>query len=1084
MHTPIKRPGRLIATLIVLFMLVGTAGAQTRLMSQPAISDKHIVFTYAEDLWVVNRDGSNPKRLTVSPGVESFPIISPDGSLVAFDAEYDGNHDVYVMPITGGVPKRLTWHPYHDGVVDFNQDGSEVLFTSNRFSHTNRFSQLHTIAVTGGPATELPIPTGFWAAFSDDDAHIAYTPNRTVFNQWKNYRGGTMGRIWVYDRETHAVAEIGKPATGSNDSNPQWSGEHIYFRSDRKGEFNVFSYHTNSKAIKQLTFHDDYPVLSLKVHQDTLVYEQAGLIHTLDLNTGQQQTVDININTDLLERRTRYASGKQYVRSATISPAGERVVIDFRGDVVTVPVDKGDPNNLSQTPGSHENQPIWSPNGQYVAYFSNQSGEYALHVRNMSEDTVKAIELDGAGFYAHIHWSPDSEKVSYSDNGRQLFITDVTSGKTIQLAADIQYVPGVYRDLSGGWSPDSNWLAYTIIGENSFEHVYLYSLEQDKSFALSDGLSNLNNPVFDPNGQYLYVLASTDAGPVQNWFDQSSIDMQSTNNIYLVTLQKDVLSPFKKDNDQVAVQAEKPAEKSKDEDESAETVAMRIDWKGIGQRIIDVPLGAAQYANLRVGKSGELYYTKADEQGKLTLHKYSLADKEETALLAADAFELSATNSHLLYQSGGAWGTVDLAKDPKKGSPLSWDAVQVKVVPQEEWANIFAEAWQVNRDYFYDPGMHGADWPAMKEKYQVFLPHVAAKSDLYRVMQWMFSELAVGHHRFNSRGDQLHDVKTIKGGLLGADLEPNNGRYQISKIYGGLNWNPGLRSPLTEPGVDVSEGDYLLAVNGREVTADDNLFSFFEHTADTITTLKVGPRANGKNSRLVEVTPVEREYALRNRDWVEGNIKKVDEATNGQVAYVYVPNTANAGHEYFKRYFFPQVHKKAIIVDERYNGGGYLADYVIDLLNRPEVAQWNFRYGNDLKAPHASIQGPKVMIIDENAGSGGDYLPYMFRRYGLGTLVGKTTWGGLVGVLGYPQFIDGGSVSAPNVAFFNEQGFGIENEGVAPDVEVEQWPAQVINGEDPQLDKAIELIKQKMQNMPESPIQRPDYPDRHGLFRD
>ena len=666
-------------------------------------------------------------------------------------------------------------------------------------------------------------------------------------------------------------------------------------------------------------------------------------------------------------------------------------------------------------------------------------------------------------------------------------MTDIVTGKTKKITTDELYTPGVYRELFGSWSHDSKWISYTQISATNFENAFLYSLEADKSFVLTDGLSNVTNPVLDPSGKYLYLLASTDAGPLQNWFDQSTIDMNSTRSIYLMTLQNDVLSPFKKQNDQQEIIEAKDSstdkEKKQKGKEKPEVKDLKIDWSGLNQRIIDLPLKPAEYTNLRVAESGELYFVKPNHTGEPTIYSYNLDKKEEKPLLAADNFELSNNHKVMLYSHKGSWGTVKIDKDPEKGTALSLDTLQVKVVPQQEWQNIFNEAWQVNRDYFYDPNMHGADWSAMKVKYQRFLPHLTNKSDLYRVMQWMFSELAVGHHRFNSRGDSLNKPKQVMGGLLGADYEVSNNRYRIKKIYGGLNWNPGLRSPLTEPGVDVRAGDYLLAINGKSVSAEDNLFQFFENTADKVITLTVSNGVNEKNSRRVEVTPVASEYALRNRDWVEGNIKKVDEATDGQVAYVYVPNTANAGHEYFKRYFFPQVDKKAIIIDERFNGGGFLADYVIDLLERPVDAYWNFRYGSDLKAPSASIQGPKVMLIDENAGSGGDYLPYLFRRNDLGTLVGKTTWGGLVGVLGYPQFIDGGSVSAPNVAFFNEKGFGIENVGVSPDVEIEQWPKDIINGGDPQLDKAIEIIQDELKTWQPKVINRPAHPDRHSLFR-
>ncbi len=1066
---------------LVLTLVSLSALSETKMLSQGAISENNVAFIYAEDLWISNSDGSNPSRLTIDKGVESNPIFSPDGNTIAFNAQYDGNNDIYIIPVEGGVPKRLTWHPSLDNVLDFSSDGTSLIFTSNRTSHTGRFSQLHTVSIDGGAVEKLKIPTAFLASYSDDNKHIAYTPNGAVFTQWKNYRGGTMSKIWIYDTQTHKVEEVPRPESGSNDSSPQWMGETIYFRSDRNGEFNLYSYNTDSKEVKQLTHHDDFPILNLNANNGMVIYQQAGLLHTYDANTAKVETLDITIHTDLLELRPRYVSGKENVRSAAISPSAARVVVDFRGDIITVPVDKGDPINLTMTAGSHEQVPVWSPDGKNIAYFSDASGEYAMHIQSVKTNAIKKVKLNGSGFYNHINWSPDSKKISYVDNGRSLYVLDIASKINQKIDSDKLYLPGDYRNLFGSWSHDSKWIAYTIITDYSYEVAYLYSLENKKSHAISDGLSNLSEPTFDPSGKYLYLLASTDAGPLQNWFDQSSIDMNSTNNIYLLTLQNDVESPFSKQNDREEGKKEEKESKEskKDKKEKEDKVNdLVIDFKGIKNRIVSIPLKASNYENLRVTKEGVLHYLKPNADGELSVYKYELEDKEEKPLMPARYFQISQDGKHMLIYQDSSWQVADLDKDATKATPLKFGAVKVKTDSLKEWRNIFNEAWRVNRDYFYDPGMHGVDWQAAKIKYEAFLPHLTSRGDLYDMMEMMFSELSVGHHRFQGRGDKRHETEQISGGLLGADYEIVNNRYRIKKIYGGLNWNPDLRSPLTEPGVNVKVGDYIISVNGNILTGGDNIYAMFENTADSIVKLTVSNNANGKDSRSVNVTALRSERSIRNRDWVEGNIKKVNAATNNQVAYVYVPNTANAGHEYFKRYFFPQVNKKAIIVDERYNGGGYLSDYYIDLLNRPRNAQWNFRYGSDLKSPSASIQGPKVLIVDENAGSGGDYFPYLFRKYKLGTIVGKTTWGGLVGVLGYPRFIDGGSVTAPNVAFYNDKGFSIENEGVAPDVEVEQWPEQVINGEDPQLDKSIELILKQLEEYKSDEINRPDYPDK------
>jgi len=522
---------------------------------------------------------------------------------------------------------------------------------------------------------------------------------------------------------------------------------------------------------------------------------------------------------------------------------------------------------------------------------------------------------------------------------------------------------------------------------------------------------------------------------------------------------------------------DKEKDKKEEKKENINIPSLKIDWEGISNRIVSIPIPSGNYRNLQVPKEGELYYlAQASNDDKTMLHQYNLKKRKGEAIMPADDYMIAAKGTKTLYQIKDKWGIADTGKKPEDDAIVNTNNVQVKIEPLTEWSNIFDEAWRVNRDYFYDPGMHGADWNAMKKKYATFLPHLSSKGDLYRVMEWMFSELSVGHHRFSSMGDRMKKAKNISGGLLGADYEVMNNRYRIKKIYGGLNWTPDLRSPLTEPGVDVKVGDYILEVNGKSVTANDNFFSFFENTADKLTVLTVSSAPNMTNTRKITVTPITSEMTIRNRDWVEGNIKKVNDATNGQVAYVYVPNTTTQGHEYFKRYFFPQANKAAIIIDERFNGGGQLADYYIDILKRPLQSYWSYRYGKDQKAPNASIQGPKVLLIDETAGSGGDYFPYLFRKNDLGTIIGKTTWGGLVGVLGYPEFIDGGIVTAPNLAFYDEKGFGIENEGVAPDIEVEQWPAEVIKGKDPQLEKAIEVVLEQLKANPPKKMETPSFP--------
>jgi tricorn protease len=1058
----------------------------TKFLTQPAIADGHVAFVYANDLWVAEADGSHPRRLTSDEGVETNPVFSPDGNWIAFNAEYDGNTDVYIVPVQGGIPERLTWHPYSDNVCSFTPDGSAILFRSARKVFTRRYTQLFTVSVEGGFPGQLDLPRAVEASYSPDGSRLAYTPLGERFRQWKNYRGGTVTTIWLYTFADHGTEMIPQPEGRSNDTDPMWIGDKVYFRSDRNGEFNLFCYDPATKAVEQLTQFTEFPIVEASYGDGRIVFERAGTLHTYDVASGTIADLNIGVATDLQELRPRYVKGGDHIRSADVSPSGSRAVFGFRGEIITVPAEKGDPRNLTMTPGVHERDPAWSPDGASIAYFSDATGEYEIHVAQQDgKGEVKRFALDGTGFYNGLSWSPDATKLTFEDNGRNLYIIDLSSGGITKVDAEPLYNPGQYGFIGPVWSPDSRWLAYTLNNTSNIEQVYLYSVEQNEVTAIADGLSDVGDPAFDANGKYLYFFGSTDAGPVRQWFAMSNRDLEMTRNLYLVTLQKGEPSPLAKESDEEEMNNEEATEEDGEEkDGDSEDQPVVIDFDRFAERILTIPVDAGNYFSLQTGEENKIYYLKADPieggpgQPGTKLMMYDLEEREEKELFEANAYLVSANGKKILFRNGPTWSIVDAGKKPEKGKgKLKTDAIQVRIEPTTEWRQIFEETWRIYRDYFYADNYHGADWEAMRERYRPFLPHLSCRTDLNRLIRWMGSELAVGHNRVGG-GDYLFDTETIPGGLLGADFAVENGRYRITKVYGGLNWNPELTSPLTEPGVDVDGGEYLLAVNGVDLVPPDNLYRHFENTAGKIVEITVGPNASAEGSRTVKAVPIPSESALRNRDWVEGNIKKVDEATDGRVAYVYVPNTTTLGHTYFKRYFFPQVHKQAIIVDERFNGGGQIADYYINILQRPYISHWNMRYGQDLKTPQGSIQGPKVMLINETAGSGGDLLPYMFRKFGLGKLIGKATWGGLVGTLGYPILMDGGYVSAPNVAIWDEDGWVVENVGVPPDIEVEQTPAEVIAGHDPQLEKAIEVILEELEANPPPVMERPPYPVR------
>lgn len=1056
----------------------------TRLVDQPTAHGAMLAFAYDNDLWLGARNGGTARRLTQAPGRERMPRFSPDGRWLAFSADYGGNLDVYVMPATGGEPRRLTWHPGNDVVRGFTPDGSAVLYESAEGVFTRRMSALYTVPVSGGVPTRLPVPSGSKAALSQDGRTLAYTPHGDMFRQWKNYRGGTQSRIWLLNLADLSVKEVAKPAGGSNDTDPMWIGDTLYFNSDRSGEFNLFRYDAVSGQSTQLTTLGDFPVrMPSPDDAGGIVFEHAGWLHRLDAGSGAVERIRVSAVSDLLETRPRQASDVKWIREAGASPDLKRMVFNYRGEIVTVPADKGDPRQLTHTPGANEHSPAWSPDGRSIAWFSDLSGEYELFVGAQDgRGEPRRYRLEGAGAYDRPLWSPDGKYIAYRDNSQSLWVTELANGRQRKVAAEPVYSP--LNLMSANWSPDSRWLAYTVQNAGLLQTVFAWSVESGRSIQISDGMSEMLEPVFDAGGEFLYVLASTDAGPLKDWFSQISIDNTMNFGLYAVTLRADGPDPVPPQSDEVAIDGDE--KKDGDGKDAPATPVVRIDAEGIGDRVVSLPAGTGTRHSLRAGAAGEIYFIEtrgntsfAAFGGPGELKRFKLSDRETKTLAGnVEDYRLSADGKRIAWRIGQDWFVGDVADElPKGKGKLALERVGVRVEPRAEWAQILDEAWRINRDWFYADNHHGADWPAMREKYRAFLPHLATRNDLDHVIQMMLSELAVGHSYLNP-GDEPFEPVRIKVGLLGADYEVVGDRYRFKRVFGGLNWNPALRSPLRTPGVNVREGEFLLAVDGVELRAPTSVYALFEHRAGRQVRLTVGPTADGRGSREVVVVPVEDESQLRYLDWVEGNQRYVTEKSGGRLAYVHVPDTAGGGHTAFKRYFYPQTDRAGLIIDERFNGGGLIADYYIDILRRPFIARWVLRYGADLVSPRGAILGPKVMITDELAGSGGDLLPWMFKRFRLGPVVGKRTWGGLVGILGFPTLVDGGGVTAPNLAIWTEEGFNVENEGVTPDIEVEQWPAEVAAGRDPQLDRAIAEALALLERDPPAAPRRPPFPVR------
>jgi tricorn protease len=1095
------------------------------LMQTPTLSKTHIAFAYAGDLWLVPREGGEAHLLTSGPGTKSGPIFSPDGSMIAFTGDYDGNVDVYVMPSSGGVPRRLTHHPAVDEVLGWTPDSKSVLFRSGRNSYS-RFNRLFTVSLDGGLPHELPLPMAEAGSFSADGKHIAYVPvdnnRRLAAIGWKRYRGGKASRIWLVNLSDLNLDQV--PRDVSNDGNPMWVGNKVYFLSDRNGPFSLYSYDVKTKKVEQALPSNGADIKSASAGPGAIVYEQFGSLNLFDLATGKSKAVAVTVPADLPNVRQHFKKVENEIAAATLSPSGARVLFEAHGEILTAPAEKGDIRNLTNTPGTMERDPAWSPDGKWVAYFSDESGEYQLFLK--SPDGLgepKKISLGTpASFYYSPIWSPDSKKIAYTDKRLNLWYVDLAKGTPVKI--DNTTYDSPVHSIDPVWSPDSRWVAYSKELPSHMHAIYAYSLETGKPLQLTDGLSDARFPAFDQKGQYLYFVASTDVGPTTGWLDLSSFNRPVTASAYLIVLRKDQPSPLAPESDEEKAAADEskpdadkaaraaddkadqepanPEEKAKAQDAKAakskgETPNVHIDAENISQRILALPIPARNYGQLVAGKSGTIFLVEQpnrigpDQQS--TLWRFDLTSRKPERLTdGVNNFSVSFDGKKMLYSKGRGQNVkwfVTSATAPARGEgpaaagkpemPLNLAHMEVLVDPRAEWKQEYNEVWRIERDFFYDPNLHGLNLAVAKKQYEPYLENVGSRIDFSYLLADMLGELSVGHMYIRTPTDPPSEQGKV--GLLGADYTIEGGRYRFQKIYQGESWNPQLRAPLTQPGVNVQEGDYLLAVNGRELRGSDEIFELFEGTADKSTVLKVGPTADGKGARNVTVVPIENEGALRNRAWIEGNLHKVEKLSGGRLAYVYLPDTAFGGYTSFNRYFFAQVGREGAVIDERFNGGGAAADYVIDYLRRPLQNYWMTREGQDFTTPVGAIFGPKAMIINMYAGSGGDALPWYFRDAKLGPLVGTRTWGGLIGIYDYPQLMDGGSVTAPRVAFYNRNGdWDVENHGVAPDVEVEITPKDWMSGHDPQLEKAVAVVMDSLKKNPLPVAKRPSFPNYHN----
>jgi tricorn protease len=1060
----------------------------TRLLRHPALSKDSVAFAYAGDLWIAARTGGEARRLTSTPGAEAEPYFSPDGSQIAYTATIAGNTDVYVMPAAGGEPRRLTYHPGMDRVRGWTPDGHRVVFASARDSMPQEsYFRLWTVDIEGGLPQPLPMPRASSSAYSPDGRHVAYEELTTAFipdwnekSMWRHYRGGRTHPIRVMNLADNSVEKL--PWQDSNDTVPMWIGDTIYFLSDRNFTVNLFSYDTATRKLAQLTHHDDFDIMSASAGPDGIVYEQAGYVHLFDPKSGQSKQLAIEAKGDLPWAHPQFKKVASMIRASSLSPTGARAAFEARGDIFTVPTEKGDFRNLTQSSGVHDRNPVWSPDGTQLAWLSDASGEYELMLGDPAGTSKpRSIALPSIAFFSGPEWSPDGKQMTLQDNHRNLWLLEIASGKATRLDTDTY--PDPQRQFEAAWAPDSKWIAYTKNLPSHMSAIFVYSLTDGASHQITDGLADSINPVFDASGKYLYFLSSTDYGPRSGWLEMSSLDRPVRRAIYLAVLNAAEPSPLLPEaGDEPPPTPERPAR------ESARTppaVTVHIDFDNISQRIISLNVTPADYNSLKAGAAGTIFYTQPGGGGRgpgMRLEKYQLKERAGAPFLeGVRSYTLSGDKKKLLYQAGATqWSVVPTDKPAKAGDgALKMDELQALVDPRAEWAEIFRETWRIQREYFYDAKMHGANWSAAYEKYHPLVASVGHRDDLAYLIAMVGGELTVGHSYLMGGGDTPDEEAPEHVGLLGADYKIENGKYRIRHIYTGENWNPELRAPLSAPGIEVAEGDYLLEVNGKALTAAADVDSLFEGATGHQTMIRVSKTPSLEGSKLVTVIPVASEDGLRTRAWIENNRRIVDRLSGGKLAYVWLPNTGGAGYQSFTRYYFAQQDKQGAVIDERYNHGGMVADYIVNELDRRLMGYFALRDGVPTTSPEAGIYGPKVMLINESAGSGGDALPYYFHLRKIGPLVGKRTWGGLVGTTGVPQTIDGGGITAPGLAFYDLNGkWAVENEGIVPDIEVEYTPADVIKGHDPQLERAVAEAMRLLEQAPVKRLPRPDPIDR------
>jgi len=1092
---------RSIAVVVFAVLLAAVAGPVSSapgtpplLIQRPTLSATAIAFEFGGDIWIVPRAGGAAHRLVTGYDLESSPFFSPDGSQVAFSGDYDGHTDVYVVPAAGGEPKRLTFHPDPEIAVGWTPDGKNVLFVSHALS-TNDSDKLFTVPVGGGFPAPLPLDAAETGSYAPDGARIAFTPGFRWEPFWKHYRGGQTTEVDIASLSDSSTVRV--PRNNSNDENPMWLGDRVYFLSDRDGPITLFAYDPGSRRVSRALPAEGFDITSASAGPDAIVYSQFGALNIYDPRSGTAHAVHVTMAADMPQVRPHWLHVGTMIESGGISPTGVRAVFAAHGAVMTIPAEHGDIRTIAASSSVMNRDPSWSPDGRSIAYFSDASGEYQLYIsdqKGLKPPRVIDVHSGSPSFYYTPVWSPDSKKIAYSDKRLNLWYVTLDHPTPVKVAT-APYENFGPNDFGIAWSPDSRWLAYTNALPNFLHAAYVFDLDTHATHQLTDGLSDVEYPQFDRSGKYLYFTASTNTALTSAGLDMTSDEHPVSSSVYLAVLARDVPSPVSPQSDDEPDTSDEPttpatppaaAARASAKPKAPAATKTTIDFDGFSQRIVALPLPDANYIALAAGKAGQLFaLATAETQTSpapppAEVVKFDLATRKATPYVSGvTGFTVSANGDKTLYCQFTHCSIASTAVAPPAGANLlPTQNLEVAVDPPAEWRQMYHEVWRIERDFFYDPHYHGLDIAAAEKRFEPYLAGITSRNDLSFLFREMLSYLSVGH-MFVGGGTQPPTGR-VSTGLLGADYRIVDGRYQFAKIYTGENWNPELMAPLTQPGSDVRAGEYLLAVNGKSVSASENLYGFFEETAGKQTTIRVGPHADGSGARDIVVVPVANEFELRNNDWIESNRRKVDALSGGKLGYVYLPDTEYGGFTNFNRYFFAAIGKAGVIIDERFNHGGQLADYVIDYLNRKPQSLLSPREGKMTVDPPLAIYGPKVMLINQFSGSGGDALPWYFRKNHVGVLVGERTWGGLVGIGGTPSLKDGGYVEAPHIAIAGLRGrYEVENQGIPPDITVWQDPKLVRDGHDPQLEAGVREALRLLREHPIPTYPKPAYPEFH-----